>query len=227
MAMGQRCSPAPPRRTQEYADTLLNTLIECGNGRNSMSSMSQSPTRLAEAASGLEPLRAKSGWITALGVVYIIAGLIALGSVVAATVASVFVVGIMMVIAGIAEVINAFQIKTWGKFILWLLLGALYIVAGFLAFDNPLLAAAVLTLFLGFALIASGIMRAVLAFSMQRTMPWIWVLLSGIITFLLGVIIVAHWPVSSLYILGLFLGIDLIIAGTGWVAIGLGLRPRV
>jgi uncharacterized membrane protein HdeD (DUF308 family) len=227
MAMGQHCSPAPPHRTQEYAGTLLNALIECGNGRKSMSSMSQSPTRLAEAASGLDPLRAKSGWITALGVVYIIAGLIALGSVVAATVASVFVVGIMMVIAGVAEVINAFQIKTWGKFILWLLLGALYIVAGFLAFDNPLLAAAFLTLFLGFALIASGIMRAVLAFSIHRTMPWMWVLLSGVITLLLGLVIVAHWPVSSLYILGLFLGIDLIIAGAGWVAIGLGLKRRV
>jgi uncharacterized membrane protein HdeD (DUF308 family) len=191
-----------------------------------MSSTAGSPRTTAE-ASGLEPLRAKSGWIIALGSVYVIAGIIALGSVVAATVASVFVVGIMMVIAGVAEVINAFQIKTWGKFILWLVLGALYIVAGFLAFENPLLAAALLTLFLGFSLIISGVMRAVLAFSMQSTMPWMWVLLSGVITMLLGLVIVAHWPVSSLYILGLFLGIDLIIAGAGWVAIGLGLKRRV
>jgi uncharacterized membrane protein HdeD (DUF308 family) len=180
-----------------------------------------------EERSGLGPLRAKSGWIIALGVVYIIAGIIALGSMLAATVVSVFVVGIMMVIAGVAEVINAFQIKTWGKFMLWLLLGALYIVAGFLAFENPLLAAAVLTLFLGVSLIVSGIIRVVLAFGMQRTMPWIWVLLSGIITALLGLIIVAHWPVSSLYVLGLFLGIDLVIAGAGWVGIGFGLKRRV
>jgi len=180
-----------------------------------------------EERSGLGPLRAKSGWIIALGVVYIIAGIIALGSMLAATVVSVFVVGIMMVIAGVAEVINAFQIKTWGKFMLWLLLGALYIVAGFLAFENPLLAAAVLTLFLGVSLIVSGIIRVVLAFGMQRAMPWIWVLLSGIITALLGLIIVAHWPVSSLYVLGLFLGIDLVIAGAGWVGIGFGLKRRV
>jgi uncharacterized membrane protein HdeD (DUF308 family) len=188
-----------------------------------MSSVTGSPRTLAEAA-GLEPLRAKSGWIIALGVVYVIAGIIALGSMVAATVASVFVVGIMMVIAGVAEVINAFQIKAWGKFLLWLLLGVLYIVAGVLAFENPLLVAAFLTLFLGFSLMLSGIMRAVLAFSMQRTMPWIWVLLSGAITFLLGLIIVAHWPVSGLYILGLFLGIDLVIAGVGWIGIGSGLK---
>ena len=188
-----------------------------------MSSMTSSPRSLDDAA-GLEPLRAKSGWIIALGAVYIVAGIIALGSVVLATVATVFVVGIMMVIAGVAEVINAFQIKTWGRFLLWLLLGALYIVAGLITFENPLLAAAILTLFLGIALIASGIMRIVLAFSMQAVMPWIWVLLSGVITLLLGLVIVAHWPVSSLYILGLFLGIDLVLAGASWIGIGLGLK---
>jgi uncharacterized membrane protein HdeD (DUF308 family) len=69
-------------------------------------------------------------------------------------------------------------------------------------------------------------MRVVLALSMQQAMPWVWVLLSGIVTFLLGLLIVAHWPVSSLYILGLFLGIDLVIAGAGWIGIGLGLRRR-
>jgi uncharacterized membrane protein HdeD (DUF308 family) len=176
------------------------------------------------AAAELEPLRAKSGWIVALGIVYVIAGFIALGSVVSATAVTVFVVGIMMLIAGVAEVINAFQIKTWGKFLLWLLVGALYIVAGFATFENPLLTAVFLTLLLAFALIASGIMRIVLAFSMRQGTPWIWVVLSGAITLLLGLIILAHWPVSSLYFLGLLLGIDLIFAGAGWIGVGLGLR---
>ncbi|MGA9891765.1 MAG: DUF308 domain-containing protein, partial [Xanthobacteraceae bacterium] len=63
-----------------------------------------------DSPSSLAPLRAKSGWIVALGVVYVVAGLIALGSVVLATVVTVFVVGIMMLIAGVAEVINAFQL---------------------------------------------------------------------------------------------------------------------
>ena len=191
-----------------------------------MSSMTGSPRSLAE-ITGLEPLRAKSGWIVALGVVYIIAGLIALSSVVMATVVSVFVVGIMMIIAGAAEIVNAFQIKTWGKFLLWLLLGALYVVAGFLTFENPYLAAAILTLFLGVALIVSGVTRIILAFSMQAAMPWVLVLLSGIITLLLGLIIVAHWPVASLYVLGIFLGVDLVLAGASWVGIGLGLRRLV
>jgi uncharacterized membrane protein HdeD (DUF308 family) len=50
------------------------------------------------------------------------------------------------------------------------------------------------------------------------------VALSGVITLLLGLLILARWPVSSLYILGLFLRIDLIMAGAGWIGIGIGLR---
>ncbi|HLG83549.1 MAG TPA: HdeD family acid-resistance protein [Bradyrhizobium sp.] len=178
-------------------------------------------------ATDTAPLRAGSGWIIALGVVYVIAGFIALGSVMMATVASVFVVGVMMIIAGVAEVFNAFQIKSWGKFLVWALLGVLYIIAGFFAFENPLLAAALLTLVLGASLVASGLVRIFLAFSMKRESPWIWVALSGVITLLLGGIILAHWPVSSVYTLGIFLGIDLIFAGTGWIGLGFGLRRAV
>jgi uncharacterized membrane protein HdeD (DUF308 family) len=188
-----------------------------------MTISSQTPEAFGPGA-GLEPLRAKSGWIIALGVVYLIAGLIALGSVMMATVVSIFIVGIMMLIAGVAEVIYAFQVKSWGKFLVWLLLGALYIVAGILTFENPVLAAAVLTLLLGASLAASGIVRLIVAFSMRGGSPWGWVALSGLVTLLLGLIILAHWPVSSLYVLGLFLGIDLVIAGGGWIGLGLGLR---
>ncbi len=172
----------------------------------------------------LAPLRAKWGWIVALGVVYVIAGVIALGSVVMATIASVYVVGIMMLIAGVFEVISAFQIKTWGRFLFWLALGVLYIIAGFVAFDNPLLTAVWLTLILGAALVASGIVRIFLGFNMQHGSPWIWVVVSGLITLLLGVIILVHWPVSSLWTLGIFLGVDLVFAGASWIGLGFGLR---
>ena len=180
--------------------------------------------RNPQADSDMAPLRAKWGWIVALGVVYLLAGLVALGSVVMATVASVFVVGVMMIIAGVAEVFSAFQIKSWGKFLLWVLLGVLYIVAGFVTWDNPLFAAVLLTLMLGASLVASGIMRIILAFNMKAEMPWIWVALSGVITLSLGLLILARWPINSIYILGLFLGIDLIMAGAGWIGLGFGLR---
>ena len=183
-----------------------------------------STVRSPHTSTGLAPLRASGVAILALGAIYVVVGLIALGSVVMATAASVFFVGIMMVVAGAAEVINAFQIKSWGKFLLWVLLGALYILAGFVTFQNPLLAAALLTLLLGGALTISGLMRIILAFNLKEGAPWIWVVLSGAVTLLLGLMILSRWPVSSLYVLGLFLGIDLVIAGASWIGISLGLR---
>ena len=67
-------------------------------------------------------------------------------------------------------------------------------------------------------------MRIILAFNMKEGAPWIWVVLSGAVTLLLGLMILSRWPVSSLYVLGLFLGIDLVIAGASWIGISLGLR---
>jgi uncharacterized membrane protein HdeD (DUF308 family) len=172
----------------------------------------------------LAPLRAKWGWIVALGVVYVVAGIVALGSVASATAATVLVVGVMMMVSGAAEVVNAFQIKTWGRFLFWLALGVLYIIAGFVAFRNPLLTAVWLTLILGASLAASGVVRIFLGFSMQHGSPWIGVVVSGLITLALGAIILAHWPVSSLWTLGIFLGVDLVVAGMSWIGIGMGLR---
>lgn len=166
----------------------------------------------------------KWGWMLALGVVYLITGFVALGSVAVATVASVLLVGVMMIIAGVAEVINAFQIKTWGKLLLCALLGALYIVAGFVTFENTALGAVVLTLMLGASLVAAGIMRLILAFSMKHATPRFWLAISGVITLLIGLLILVRWPINSVYILGLFLSLDLIVAGASWIGISFGLR---
>ncbi|WEX08835.1 HdeD family acid-resistance protein [Chelativorans sp. AA-79] len=175
-------------------------------------------------ASGGPELKARWGWVVALGVVFLIAGIVALGSVVTATVASVFVVGVMMTLAGVAEIIHGFQMRTWGRFFLWILIGALYVVAGFIAFSNPLLASVVLTLLLGIGLIAAGIVRGILAAQLRGAPGWGWILFSAVITVIVGVMIVAGWPATSLFVLGTFLGIDLIFAGAGWIAAGLALR---
>ena len=163
----------------------------------------------------------------ALGVIFMIAGVIALGSVVVATEWAVLIVGIMMVMAGVAEIFAAFSVKGWGKAIVWGLLGVLYVAAGVVAIERPLMAAAVLTLLLGIALMVGGIGRIFLAWNMRGAgKPWGWVVVSGLISLLLGAMIIAQWPYSGLYILGIFLGIDLIFIGSSWFTIGLALKRR-
>ena len=189
-----------------------------------MSTNSPLPPNLAE---GLKVLRAKWGWIVALGVVFLIAGFVALGSAVAATASAVMIVGIMMIMGGVAEIVAAFSVKGWGKFVVWMLLGLLYVGAGVIAIGNPFAAATILTLMLCAALVAGGVLRIFLAFSMKSAgKPWGWVVLSGLVTLLLGIMIIAKWPASSFFVLGIFLGIDLIFIGSGWVTMGLALKNR-
>ncbi|MYZ46735.1 HdeD family acid-resistance protein [Propylenella binzhouense] len=168
--------------------------------------------------------RSRWGWFVALGIVSLVAGIIALGSVVLATVVSVFMVGAMMIVSGVFEMIHGFQMKSWGRFFLWIVIGLIYVLAGLIAFSNPLLASAVLTLMLGIGLIAAGIVRIALATSMRTGTPWVWVVVSGIISLLLGAMIVFQWPMSSLYILGIFLGVDLVMSGIAWLSVGFALR---
>lgn len=171
-------------------------------------------------------LRDKWGWVVGFGVVLSVCGLLALGNTVAATFAVVAFAGAMMIFSGVVEIVHGFQMKTWGGFFLWMLLGLLYLVAGIITFAAKPAAAAVLTLMVGAAFVASGILRIVLAMRMRQGTPWVWVVVSGIVTTLLGGMILAQWPYSGLYVLGLFLGIDLLLAGASWVGIGLALRRR-
>jgi uncharacterized membrane protein HdeD (DUF308 family) len=190
----------------------------------SVTSNSPAPNSLGE---GLKALHAKWGWIVALGIIFMIAGVIALGSVVMATVSAIYVIGVMMIMAGATEIVTAFSVKDWGKFALWLLLGVLYVAAGVICFFRPFEAAAIVTLMLGIALMIGGIVRGFLAWSVREAgKPWGWVAVSALVTLLLGVIIVAKWPYSSAYTLGIFLGIDLIFIGSSWLGIGLALKKR-
>ena len=176
---------------------------------------------------GVRVLRAKWGWIVALGIIFMIAGVIALGSVMMATLSAIYVIGIMMIMSGVTEIITAFNVKDWGRFALWMLLGLLYVAAGIICFFRPFEAAAIVTLMLGIALIIGGVVRGFLAWSVREAgKPWGWVAVSALITLLLGVIIVAKWPYSSAYTLGIFLAVDLLFIGASWLGIGLALKKR-
>ena len=188
-----------------------------------MSQTSDTHLRAHNPGMGLHALSARSGWIIAFGIALVALGIVAFGSVVTATIVSVFFVGMMMIFAGVVEIAVGFQAKSWSRFFLWMILGLAYAVAGMFALANPLLAAGVLTLLLGASLVATGLLRIVLAFQMKAGSAWGWVAVSGAITTALGAMILAQWPQSSLFILGLFLSIDLVVAGISWLSLGLAL----
>jgi uncharacterized membrane protein HdeD (DUF308 family) len=165
------------------------------------------------------------GWFIALGVVLIILGLVALWNLVDATLVTVIIVGWVMVIAGIANVIGAFMSSAGvGWRILQGLLGILFVIVGFNIIAEPLAGTLALTVVIGAMLIADGIFRIVAAF-MDRAANAVWMILLGVLNILLGLWIWTNIPVSGLAI-ALFVGVQLIVAGTAWLVAGLMSGPR-
>ncbi|MEW6658952.1 MAG: HdeD family acid-resistance protein [Thermodesulfobacteriota bacterium] len=162
-------------------------------------------------------------WFLGLGLVSIIFGTFALGSSVLVTWATVVLFGWILLLMGGLEVGHSFWQRQWGGFFLHLVNGILSIVVGFLMVVNPGASALVLTLLMAMFFMVGGIFRIVTAF-MMRFPSWGWRLLNGAVTLVLGILIWNRWPVSGLWVIGLFVGIDLIFGG--WSAVMLALAAR-
>ena len=179
------------------------------------------PHSLGEAIAKLKP---KWGWFVGFGALTTAMGVATLlYLVVIGTVASVYMIGISMILAGGAEISMGLKARTWGWLAIWVLVGLLYVVAGAFAFAQPLVAAAAYTLMIGAALVVTGIARIVAAFRLPSGNKAM-IGLAGVVTVALGVMILAAWPVSGLFTLGTFLGIDLLFYGLSWITFGMRLK---
>ena len=168
------------------------------------------------------------GWVVALGAAFLVLSVLAFGNLLAATMASVFLVGILMLVGAVAQLVEAFQVRRWGSFFLLLLSGILYGIAGILAFTNPTLAAAALTLLLAIALVVSGALRIWWGFTLRGVPGRGWIVASGIVSVLAGIVFYASWPGNTPWLLGIVLAVDLGMQGILLIAFGLGLKsmPR-
>lgn len=172
----------------------------------------------------LIPLRRNWGWLMAAGIALVVLGVLGLGAVALLSVASAIWFGAMIFVGGIVVLIDAFRHQAWKSRLLHILIGVLYVAVGVVTFVNPLVATASLTLLAGAALVATGVLRLVVAFQNRQLPHWGWIAFSGALSLLLGGMILAQWPGSSLWVLGTFFAIELIFQG--WAAIALARAIR-
>lgn len=172
---------------------------------------------------GLDRMRSRARWCIVLGALLIAAGTFALVYSLAATFATMLLLGWLMLVAGGVQAAHAFSYRDWGGFIVDLLIGVLYFVGGLLIVRNPLPAAEALTLLIGMMLIFSGIFRALFAVAAPIAHRG-WLIINGLVSLLLGVSVVIGWPWSGLWLIGTFVGIDLVF--NGWTLIMLGFAVR-
>ncbi len=167
-------------------------------------------------------------WFLVLGISLVVLGTVAMGSTPFVTAVTVTLFGFIMVVGGLAQVVSAFWAGRWSGFMLQLLVGILYVVVGFILVDKPIQGAAGLTLLIAAFLMVGGLIRIVFALS-ERFTGWGWSLLNGAITLLLGLLIYREWPLTGLFAIGLFVGIEMIFNGWYWIMLAIGLKraPKI
>jgi len=163
------------------------------------------------------------GWLLTFGIVLMVLGVAAMIRSFAATVASMMFFGWMLLFAGVVELIDAFMVGHWGGFFLHLLTSILFIVTGFLLVIKPVVSAEVATLVMSMFFLIGGLYEFV-ASLWTHLSGWGWHAFNGAISALMGILLLAQWPLTGLWAIGLFIGIDLIFAGWSWVALALDLR---
>ena len=164
------------------------------------------------------------GWLLAVGILSVILGTVGLGMTWLLTLASVVYFGVLLIVIGVAQLLQTFKAAGWKSTFLQILIGLLYLAAGIMVVSRPLLASLTLTWALGFALIVVGVMRIVVGVQHRGTSGWGGGVVGGIITLLLGLLILAKWPSDALWVIGLFLAIELIVNGYTQILVALAAR---
>jgi uncharacterized membrane protein HdeD (DUF308 family) len=166
----------------------------------------------------------KWGLFLAAGILLIVAGLAAIAfPLVGGIVAKTFL-GWLFLIGGVVMIVHAFSAPGWRGFIWELLIGILYLVAGFYLAFLPLAGLLTLTILIAALFIAEGVAEVIMAFQVRPHEGWIWLLLSGIAALAVGIMIGMDLPGSATWALGLLVGINLLFSGWSYVFLALAGR---
>lgn len=159
-------------------------------------------------------------WFLVIGILLVTLGILAIAYANWTTEFSVILLGFFLTVAGMLQIVSGLYVKKWTGFSLSLLLGLFYIVAGILCIFKPIQSAFTISLLIAFLLLVGGSFRLISALRYHFD-NWGWVVFNGLIAILLGLLILAEWPASAVWVIGLFVGIDLLLTGYNWIRLAL------
>ena len=174
-------------------------------------------------------MKSQLGWAIAFGIFAIILGVISIiAPLIAGIVFTVFL-GFIFLLYGIFHIIYAFYTRKVGAgwFVLQVLLGILYLIAGSVILKSPWEGLTILTLIVGILIFIDGVIQVINAFDMKPLYGWGWGVFSGILGVILGILIWSNWPVSSIWTIGTLVGVNLITNGVAVFKISSAMRKEI
>lgn len=164
------------------------------------------------------------GWSIFLGLLLLLAGLLAIVVPFFAGIAASVFFGWLVLFAGVAHLVYAWSERGAGAIIWQILIGLVYVIAGLYMLILPVAGAIALTLVLAFYIAAEGVFELVIFSLLRRLRGAVWFLVDGLVSLLLAGIILFHWPSSSLWAVGTLVGISLLFSGIARLTLRMGQR---
>jgi uncharacterized membrane protein HdeD (DUF308 family) len=169
-------------------------------------------------------MRTASKWLIVWSSVVFVCGILAIVLPLTFSFAIAFVIGSLVLVAGIAHLVFAFHTRGLGGFLGHMLLCAIYEIAALWLLANPLLSVISLSLILAVFLILEGVLEFALYFGMRRFRHSIWVLIDGIGTLILGILLVRQWPPATPEVVGALIGASLMLSAISRIILSLAVR---
>ena len=168
-----------------------------------------------------------TGWYIFAAVLFILLGIFSIVEPGVAGLGVTLLVGWLLVFGGGAHLVAAFKGGSTGHVIFQVLIGLVYFAGGFYFLVHPLLAIGTLTLLLACVILVEGVIEVVAYFRTKDAGASAWLLFNGVVTLLLGGMIWVHWPSSSVWAIGILVGVNLLMTGTSRLMFGLAARKLV
>lgn len=162
-----------------------------------------------------------------IGALLIVLGIVAIAQPTVSTIFAETWFALILVSAGAAKLVYAFQTRNEGGFVWKLLLSILYTATGVMLFVNPLKGVLTLTLLLGSFVLTEGVFELILAFRLRPQQNWTWALGNAIITLLLGAMILFQWPFNAPWLIGTLVGVSVLFTGVSRVMLSLNARSAL
>jgi uncharacterized membrane protein HdeD (DUF308 family) len=172
----------------------------------------------------IDALRQHAGWAMAIGILLLIAGLLAIGSPFITGLAVTVSVGALLIVSGVGQCLLAFQAGAFGRALLILLFGVVAVIAGGYMVTQPVTGLASLTLLLAAYFVVTGILAIITSLQLRPASGWGWMLANAVVTLLLGAMIWRQWPLSGTWAVGTLFGVQMIMSGISLLTAGSTVR---
>jgi len=172
----------------------------------------------------IDALRQHSGWAIAIGILLLIAGVLAIGAPFITGLAVTVSVGALLIVSGVGQCLLAFQAGAFGRGLLIFLLGLVAVVGGGYMVSQPVSGLASLTLLLAAYFVVTGILTIITSLQLRPASGWGWMLANAVVTLLLGGMIWQQWPLSGTWAVGTLFGVQMLMSGISLLTTGSAVR---